>query len=66
MNIAVFHELPFGGARDGVYHFSRDLIKNGSIIEAKNYDNKILFSLKFFPSNIKFLNSFLGFCFIKH
>lgn len=33
MRIAVFHELPFGGARDGVYHFSRELSRNGFSID---------------------------------
>jgi|SRR3989344_638309 len=40
MNIAVFHELPFGGARDGVYHFCKELTKNGAVVDLYYVNNK--------------------------
>lgn len=33
MKIAIFHELPFGGARDSIYYFGEILAKNGMSVD---------------------------------
>lgn len=40
MKIAVFHELPIGGARDGVYYFGEGLASNGVAVDLYYVSNK--------------------------
>ncbi len=56
MKIAIFHELPFGGARDGVYYFGEGLSKNRITVDLYYVSNEEEKREASFFRNIYFYN----------
>lgn len=54
MKIAVFHELPFGGARDAIYYFGKGLSENGVSVDLYYVSEKTEKRDAFYFKNIYF------------